>query len=78
MIKSTATKNTANPIEKCPCLMETKNGVIILMTRIDSDTGTGVGTVVTGNNINSVGFHTDSWDVEQLSPYEGRVTLSSK
>ncbi len=78
MVESTATKNTASPSEKFPCLMEASSGAIILMIRIDDEKGRGVGTVVKGNDINSMGFHTESWDIGQLTPYKGRVTLHSK
>ena len=75
MIKSTATKNKAKATIQCPCLRESINGTIVLMTAVNNEKGTGIGTVVYCNVLNTLGQYSESWDIRAFNPYAGKVTL---
>ena len=76
MIKSTKQDKKAQPNkDKYPCLMEGSAGTIVLMTAERK------GMVVDGcglSKFNTVGTHTNGWDMSNFFPYEGKIILENK
>lgn len=64
---------------KYPCLMISKQGQILLVTKIKGGLPTQKRFV--GTNINGVGYHlgfySDNWSTLDFDVYEGSITLSN-
>ena len=59
------------PTIKYPCLMRTRDGLIVLVV------ARGSGTVVKPTTEYEPGYYSDAWNTDDFTPFTGSVTLSN-
>lgn len=79
MIKATKKDKTTPKQPKYPCLMESTDGTIVLMT--EHTKGTGTGMVVHGegrDKYSTEGSYLGGWLMGYFKPYDGKIILENK